>query len=263
MIAIKKLAGLQGSTRLRKIASILQGYEIAIRGGDEVDLDFLSRVGEILQKEEWLSPRARAAFCPIPSQTNRSEILRACNLLRNALLTHLGAGPADWDFRAPRAGDVSRGRSAPFPISLYLDDVRSPFNVGSIFRSAEAFGVETILLSDATPLPDHPRARRASMGTADLVPWKVISPLELEGEQSLFALETGGTPLESFRFPAKGVMVVGSEELGVSPELLRRADRCLGRVSIPLFGAKASLNVGQAVSIALYWWTRRLSSSSA
>lgn len=263
MIGIKKLSGLRTGTRLRKIASILHEYELALRAGAEVDLPFLAQIGGILQEEEWLSPRARAALSPLPSQAERAEILRACNLVRNALLTHLGAGPADWDFLAPQPGGAEPGSRTTFPISLYLDDLRSPFNVGSIFRSAEAFGVETILLSDVTPQPDHPRARRASMGAADLVPWIVASPPALEREESLFALETGGTPLESFPFPAKGVLIVGSEELGVGPELLALADRRLGRVSIPLFGAKRSLNVGHAVSIVLYWWGRTLRNATA
>lgn len=67
----------------------------------------------------------------------------------------------------------------------------------------------------------------------------------------LVALETGGIPVSEFSFPRRGVLMVGSEELGLSPAALERASR---HVSVPLVGAKASLNVGVAVGIALSWW---------
>jgi TrmH family RNA methyltransferase len=74
----------------------------------------------------------------------------------------------------------------------------------------------------------------------------------------VFALETGGTPLRDFAFPQTGVMIVGSEELGISPEALTLADVSLGRVSIPCYGAKASLNVSAAFAIAMQAWAESL-----
>jgi TrmH family RNA methyltransferase len=71
---------------------------------------------------------------------------------------------------------------------------------------------------------------------------------------SFFALETGGIELEDFAFPKDGVMIAGSEELGVSPMALAAADASLGRVSIPVFGAKGSLNVSVAFGIVMNAW---------
>lgn len=84
---------------------------------------------------------------------------------------------------------------------------------------------------------------------------EVIRGTQPAEDRTLFALEQGGTPLGSFVFPVRGVVIVGSEELGVRPELLRRADGSAGRVSIPLPGAKSSLNVGVALGILLNAWT--------
>jgi TrmH family RNA methyltransferase len=67
-------------------------------------------------------------------------------------------------------------------------------------------------------------------------------------------MELGGTALADFAFPEEGVMIVGSEELGTSPELLSIADSSLGRVSIPLAGSKGSLNVSVAFGIVLQSW---------
>jgi TrmH family RNA methyltransferase len=72
------------------------------------------------------------------------------------------------------------------------------------------------------------------------------------------ALETGGTPLERFSFPPAGVLIVGSEERGIGPELLARAEKSAGRVSISMRGKKNSLNVGVACGIALNRWVEQI-----
>ena len=77
-------------------------------------------------------------------------------------------------------------------------------------------------------------------------------------ECPVFALESGGTKLTEFDFPDKGIMIVGSEELGVSPESLAVADASLGRVSIPIYGAKGSLNASVAFGIAMQAWSEKL-----
>jgi TrmH family RNA methyltransferase len=75
---------------------------------------------------------------------------------------------------------------------------------------------------------------------------------ELPDDIPVFALETGGTPLDEFTFPRKGICIIGSEELGVSPQALERAS--YGRVTIPMKGLKASLNVGVAFGILMQKW---------
>jgi TrmH family RNA methyltransferase len=74
----------------------------------------------------------------------------------------------------------------------------------------------------------------------------------------VFALELGGKPIDGFTFPRSGIVLVGSEELGLSPDALRLADGQFGRVSIPLGGAKRSLNVSVAFGILMHAWHRAL-----
>jgi TrmH family RNA methyltransferase len=69
-------------------------------------------------------------------------------------------------------------------------------------------------------------------------------------------LETGGTAINEFVFPKQGIVIIGSEELGVSPEALERAT--YGRVTIPMKGIKASLNVGVAFGILMQAWVASL-----
>jgi TrmH family RNA methyltransferase len=143
-------------------------------------------------------------------------------------------------------------------MEIYIEDVRSPFNVGSLFRTAEAFGAQRILLSPRTPLPNHPRALRTSLGAVSVLPWEQVELSALESMSGVFALEVGGTSIDNFTFPRRGIVLVGSEELGLSPDALRLADRQYGRVSIPLGGAKRSLNVSVAFGILMHAWHRAL-----
>lgn len=262
MITIRKLASLKPSTRLRKIVSLLGGIEMDLDAGRETDRSYLHGLSRLLIDDEGLPVSVRGPARDLGSEEVSDRTRRLCNAVRHALLAHLGAEPAEWDLLLPSREGLDRSRGRLFPLTLYLDDVRSPFNVGSILRCAEAFGVERVLVSEATPPPTHPRAMRASMGCWQVVPWEVATEEVVAEEEDLVALETGGTPIEEFAFPPRGTLVVGSEELGVSPRLLQAAERGRGRVSIPLFGAKASLNVAQALGIVLYRWTLALSRAS-
>ena len=94
------------------------------------------------------------------------------------------------------------------------------------------------------------------MGCIETMGWTRCSLDELPEDKPVFVLETGGTPLQEFKFPKEGIVIIGSEELGVSPEALKRAD--YGRVTIPMTGLKASLNVGVAFGILMQAWVEAL-----
>jgi len=247
MITLRKLASLKESTRHRKIAVILQALETNLIQGQSVDRVYLRDLLQFLYQQEEI-PLDWLPFPPGEALHRKSETLVFdLNRLRHRILQKLGAQPADWDF-TPQG--PSEGVKRPFQV--YLDGVRSPFNIGSIMRSLEAFGGERFYISPDTTSPDHPRAQRTAMGCQERLSWSSLPVEALEGP--VFALELGGVPVDEFEFPPRGTVIVGSEELGISPEGRRRAEEGLGLVSIPLGGAKASLNVGVALGILLSWW---------
>jgi TrmH family RNA methyltransferase len=127
-----------------------------------------------------------------------------------------------------------------------------------MFRTAESFGAEKLFLSPLCADPLHPRSQRTAMGCVDALPWErrdlFAEAASLASTLPLFALETGGTPLGEFIFPQRGILIAGSEELGVSPQALAAADASLGRVTIPCYGAKGSLNVSVAFGIVMQAW---------
>jgi TrmH family RNA methyltransferase len=269
MIPIHKLSGLPASQRLRKAAKLFGGAEhrfiLSGRLSPE-ETEYLGKVTEMLAggftgAARDLLKKARENFV-CGNDVNSEKIRRALNTVYHLLLAETGRYQADWDFIGPEGPDPSKRH--PFPgMRIYLEDIRSPFNVGSMFRAAESFGAEKIWLSPLCADPRHKRAERSAMGCVDLLPWERLSSDPFTGhivfpKGSLFALETGGTPLGGFAFPSQGILIAGSEELGVSPEALAAADASLGRVSIPTWGAKGSLNVSVAFGIVMQAWADKL-----
>jgi len=147
---------------------------------------------------------------------------------------------------------------------VVLDNIRSVFNVGSIFRTADALGVEKIFLSGITPTPRHPKMPKVSLGAEQYVcwekrsvTWRLLSELRHNG-YFIIALEQGKSAKNIFNFklPNKNpqfnknfALVLGNEVKGLSRAILTRCDAVL---EIPMLGKKESLNVAVAFGIAGY-----------
>jgi len=289
MITIYKLEKLPRNQRLRKIASIFAAAERRLNSdataadvnGTEIsakEFVYFSDIAKLLSHDTLFAQPAQETFAAtaevflqsaIPKETCdnaasvKCDVRRSLNTARHILLTETGRTQADWDF-FDSDGRLDPARRHVFPgMHVYLDDIRSPFNVGAMFRSAESFGAEKIFVSQFCADPHHMRAQRTAMGCVDVLPWerKCLFASQTETPElhgPFFALETGGTPLAEFPFPQQGLLIVGSEELGVSPQALAAADASLGRVSIPCYGAKGSLNVSVAFGIAMQAWAAHL-----
>lgn len=143
------------------------------------------------------------------------------------------------------------------PIVAILHDIRSLYNVGSIFRTADAFALERLYLCGYTPAPPRPEIAKTALGADSVVPFTVcrsaidaISTLKQLGYHVFAAEITHASrdprTLSSADFPL--ALVLGNELTGVSDELL--AD-CDGSLEIPMYGTKHSLNVAVAAGIIL------------
>jgi TrmH family RNA methyltransferase len=252
MIAPSRFSKLNPKHRMRKAAAFVLESERSLASGGAVDAPSLATLVRALAEGADLPESVR--LCAAAALDG--DQARGLNRLRHALLSEVGVPQADWDFLDPR-GRLDRGRRSALPgTALYLEDIRSPFNVGTIFRSAEAFGIERLVLSPDCADPGHPRAERSAMGCVDALAWERRELKPGRDLENCFALELGGTPLDEFEFPDQGTCILGSEELGVRPETLAACG--LGRVSIPMSGAKASVNVAVACGIVLCAWRSRL-----
>jgi TrmH family RNA methyltransferase len=259
VISIRKLRSLPRRTRLRKIVLLLQAEERDLESGRKPHREYLGSLCNLLIQDDVCGREIQKAagdcrkLCASASP-EAAAVRRRVNRVRHALLCYLGAEPAEWDLLAPGSEQLDAAARTVLPIHLYLEEIRSPYNVGAIFRSSEAFGVDSLLLSPNTASALHPRAVKSARGAIKIMPWRFAELDEIRKQEGIFALELGGIPLGEFRFPERGLMLVGSEELGLSPQSLALAASKAGRVSIPMAGAKRSLNVAVAVGIVLQAW---------
>ena len=248
-MTLRKFIGLSHTTQLRKLLLWTRlAAESALKGDKSpIEEDFL------LAAIQTVAELQRISIFESANTQNAPRNPRFYLTLHHALRQLLGLGTADWDLVSPPDGTHSVQR---IPCSVFLEDLRSPFNLGSIIRTSEALGFSSVLLGPGCPSLDHPRVVKTAMGTQShlRVEVQTLEEAVMEAQGRVFAIELGGTSLEKFTFPTEGLALLGSEELGLSPQALEIADRCLGRVSVPLFGHKSSLNVGVAWGIVSQHW---------
>lgn len=271
MIRLEKLKTLPRKTRLRKIITLVQDMEYRL--GDEngpasvpveriIEPAYLRGLIQILQEETklpgWLETKLRETDSLLTENLTdpeaRTGLRRRCNDIRSGLQQYFHIEPADWDFTDSSGRLLPAGSREIRGFTVFLEDLRSPFNVGSIFRTAESFGVERILLTPPVPTPEHKRVRRTAMGCTDIIPWEQREIEYCRKLENVFVLETGGTSIEEFPFPERGTVIIGSEELGISPEAAAFGASGLGRISISTGGVKGSLNVSVAFGILMHAW---------
>jgi 23S rRNA (guanosine2251-2'-O)-methyltransferase len=155
---------------------------------------------------------------------------------------------------------VEEFRQVPkFPIVVVLDNIRSQHNIGSVFRTADAFRVESICLCGITATPPHREIHKSALGATESVVWKyyvttfeAIKELRSRGYKILAIEQTREKSLLTDYQPEPGeklALVFGNEVNGIDQEVLDEVEIC---VEIPQFGTKHSLNISVSVGIVLW-----------
>ena len=145
------------------------------------------------------------------------------------------------------------------PLTVVLDDVRSLYNVGSVFRSSDAFRIEAVYLCGITATPPHPEIHKTALGGEDSVAWRYFNTAT-EAVQSLhdegvtvYSIEQveGSTKLQNLQLDTdkRYAVVLGNEVKGVHQEVVDMSDGCL---EIPQFGTKHSLNVSVTAGMVIW-----------
>lgn len=250
MITLRKIRTLRPRVQLRKAGSLM--YQVA--RGEALDDSFIAGLEEIVLSLYILSEADRERLERLFSLYLETHDRLVAKDIHYLALEILGEEAGEWDF-IDGDGNLDASSRTIKPHSLFLDRVRSPYNIGAIFRSAESFCIDHIYLREGCGNVESPRCVRTSRGAISTVPYSIVRDLSVLEESPVFALETGGEPLSGFSFPESGICVLGSEEDGVSPEVLAM---CQSRVTIEQFGSKGSINVSVAAGILCYSWTLTL-----
>jgi 23S rRNA (guanosine2251-2'-O)-methyltransferase len=157
--------------------------------------------------------------------------------------------------------------SSKLPIIAVLENVRSAYNVGSVFRTADAFLLEGVYLCGYTAFPPHKEIKKTALGAEDTVHWKhfkhiteAIEDLEQQG-YTIYATEqvANSIPLQQFHEKQKDgeekiAVIFGNEVTGVEQSTI---EMCSGCIEIPQLGMKHSLNISVAAGIVLWEIVRR------
>lgn len=152
-----------------------------------------------------------------------------------------------------------KGKVKKQEIYIILDNVLDTYNIGSIFRLADAVAAKKLYLCGGTETPPNHRIKKASINTTEWVEWQycasaadVINDLRLTiNDIQIVAIEqtTTAAPYDKFEYKLPVALIVGHESNGVSKEVLKIADAI---VELPMFGVNISLNVMVSLAIVLY-----------
>ncbi|NQX76311.1 RNA methyltransferase [Gilvibacter sp.] len=168
------------------------------------------------------------------------------------------------DFRKLRNSQLDRLNVADFkaanktPIIVVLDDIRSLNNVGSVFRTSDAFRIEKIYLCGITATPPHKDIQKTALGATDSVDWEyrencaeLIEQLSQEDINSYAIEQTENATMLNDFAPEKTPMAIvfGNEVKGVQQKVI---DRCAGVIEIPQIGTKHSLNISVSTGVVLW-----------
>lgn len=148
------------------------------------------------------------------------------------------------------------------PVTVVLHQIRSLYNVGSFFRTADGAGVRQVVLSGITARPPRKEIAKTALGAEDVVPWLAVDDLAAWLDASaaaggqVAAIETTADAVDLYEWTPAWPLVVlfGHEVEGLPADLL---ERCHVRVRIPMQGVKASLNVATAGGVVLYELLRK------
>lgn len=150
-------------------------------------------------------------------------------------------------------------RSQKIPVIAVLENIRSAYNVGSVFRTADAFLLEGIYITGYTCIPPHKEIKKTALGAEETVDWQhfsntteAIKSLKKDGYK-VYAVEQvkDSLPLQQVDFNSneKIAVIFGNEVTGVEQETILQCDGC---IEIPQLGMKHSLNIATAAGVVLW-----------
>lgn len=262
MLAKNKFVKLNVKQQIHKLAFEVRNNEVLSESGEPPDTAALEAYLGFIDgmdagvKLKTAEERAKRALKDLRDSGSRKERTMALNLCYHDLLAIIEESVGEPYYRVRRF-DETVGEARKFDYVLVLDNLRSAFNVGSMFRTADGFGAGRLVLTGITPKPPSTKIDKASMGTTETVEWEYYPTTaealsELRGEgYTIYVMETASNSvaLEDVERFERAAFVFGNEEFGVSDAAMESCDAV---VEIPLVGKKNSINVANACAVVCY-----------
>lgn len=200
------------------------------------------------------SERCGRVFELLPEWLGRNMYCPACGV-------RMTARPVEvedcLERRESRIGATPQAGVRRLPLVALVDNLRSLWNVGSIFRTADACGLREVILAGISGCPPRPEISKTALGAEEAVAWsyhadaaEALARLCAEGYEPVALERTErAVPIEAVRWPRRTCLVIGNEVAGVSARLL---EACPLHAEIAMHGVKSSLNVAVAFGIAAH-----------
>lgn len=262
MINPRKFALLGTKQKIYKIASTIRNIEIALKNGETIDMHETLAYTDAIKNQEGQKIKKTLniidSIKDIQSFSDISEQMKLLNFAYHDLLMILDQKvDEDKKFSFIQFDDLNK-EPVRYPWIGILDNLRSPMNVGTIFRSADGFGTGKLFLTGITPCPPNSKVSRTALGAEEFVPFRYFETTEQAIEKArsmgykIIALEVAEpskniSELDDFENCA---FIFGNEEFGITSSILELCDEV---VRLPLIGKKNSINVGNVFSIVAHY----------
>lgn len=260
MINPRKFVLLGAKQQIYKIASTIRSSEIALKNGGSPDLKetlgYCDAVRGLPGKKIAQALEVVESVRDLDYLAPKEKIKRLNFAYHNLLALLDRREDEDKNFSFERFDNLERVPER-YPWIGILDNLRSPMNTGSIFRSADGFGTGELFLTGITPSPPNPKVSRTALGAEEFVPYRYfLETAEAVAEAKacgyrVVALEVvePARHLHEIQSFENHAFVFGNEEFGITEETLSLCDDA---VRLPLSGRKNSLNVGNVFAVVAY-----------
>ncbi|NOR44497.1 MAG: hypothetical protein GQ534_02840 [Candidatus Delongbacteria bacterium] len=261
MIEKKKFLGLKSTTQIFKICNELELQRNILLSGKEIGISLLQNFSEYLLD----SQRNDIAINieNIISEKDKRSQLEKIHFLFHELREEAGYPISEKQFIKSSKDKVALSQVKKTDLVIVLENLRSAFNVGSIIRSAECFGIKEIITTGITPQITDKKVIKTAKDTGKNVCFsfredilEVIQELK-DHEYTVIGAETGegSISLSKYQFQSKTAVIFGNEEIGLTQKAVNLCDDI---VEIEMKGLKNSLNVSNAASIFLFEYNRQM-----
>lgn len=261
MINPRKFALLGTKQKIYKIASTIRNCEIALKNHEILNLQETFAYVEAIRQQEGKKIQETIAIVDRIYQLDPhapfKDQIKILNFAYHDLLNILEQ-TADEDKKFSFIQfDALDKEPIRYPWIGILDNLRSPMNVGTIFRSADGFGTGQLFLTGITPHPPNPKISRTALGAEEFIPYHYFDTTEQAIAQArnmgytIIAVEVAepSKTLNELNHFNNCALIFGNEEFGITDNILHLCDMI---IRLPLVGKKNSLNVGNIFSIVAY-----------